>query len=144
MPRAAGAAQAFGQRRYADTGLHAHAVGVHLFDRGREQQIAACLEQALLVGSERARVGVKVFVGAELQRVDEDTGDHEVGTLGGLGHQRGMAVVQVAHGRHERNAFAFATSTGHGGTQLSDGLDCVHALNPCSLAGKLASLTAVT
>ncbi|EJT84792.1 hypothetical protein PPS11_16961 [Pseudomonas putida S11] len=63
---------------------------------GREQQIAASLEQALLVGGQGARVLVEVFVGAELQRVDENAGDHEIGALCSLGHQGGMAAVQVA------------------------------------------------
>ncbi|MNY71630.1 hypothetical protein D3C86_2100170 [compost metagenome] len=55
-----------------------------------------------------------------------------------------MAAVQVAHGRHERDALAFAAGAANGGPQFTDGLDSVHALNPCSLAGKLTSLTAFT
>ncbi|MNS81334.1 hypothetical protein D3C72_1150450 [compost metagenome] len=144
MPGPAGAAQAFGKVGHADAGLHAHAVGVHLFDAGREQQIAASLEQALLVGDQGARVLVEVFVGAELQRVDEDAGDHEIGALRSLGHQGGMAAVQVAHGRHEADALAFTAGAGDCGAQFADGLDCIHALNPCSLPGKLTCLTAST
>lgn len=102
------------------------------------------MEQFFLIGGEGAGVFVQVFAGTELQRVDEDAGNHEVGALGGLGHQRGVAAVQVAHGRHERDALALATGTGHGCAQFKDGLDGIHALNPCSLAGKLTSFTACT
>ncbi|MNZ82330.1 hypothetical protein D3C78_1010250 [compost metagenome] len=144
MAWTAGATQAFGQLRNVDAGLAVHTVGVHLFDAGGEQQVAPGLEQFLLVGSEGSRVLVEVFAGAELQRVDEDTRNDEIDALCGLGHQGGVAAVQVAHGRYETDAFAFTACPRHGGAQFADGLDCIHALNPCSLPGKLTSLTAVT
>ncbi|MCY1420916.1 hypothetical protein D9M71_365530 [compost metagenome] len=144
MARAAGTAKPVGKLRDTDPGLPGHAVRVHLLDGRGEQQVAAGLEQFLLVGGEGSRVLVEVFAGAELQRVDEDAGDNEIDPLRGFGHQRGMAAVQVAHGRHEADAFAFTARPRHGGAQFADGLDCIHALNPCSLPGKLTSLTAVT
>ena len=106
--------------------------------------MAAGRDQFFLVGHEGARVLGQVFVGAELQRVDEDAGNHEVGTLAGFLHQGNVALVQVTHGRHEGNAFAFAARARHGGAQFEYGLDGVHAENPCSSAGKLTSLTAWT
>lgn len=106
--------------------------------------MAAGLEQFFLVGGEGARVFVQVFAGAELQRVDENARHHEVGSLRRLGDQRYVAAVQVAHGRHEGNAFAFAAGAGHGGPQFTYGLDGVHAENPCSAPGKLAALTSAT
>ncbi|MNZ90484.1 hypothetical protein D3C78_1094480 [compost metagenome] len=139
---AAGAAQAFGNARDADDGLPGHAVGVHFLDGRGEQQLAAGLEEFFLVGGEGARIAVEVLAGAELQRVDEDAGDDEIGALGGFGHQRGMAGMQIAHGRHQADAFAFATGVGDGGAQFADGLDGDHAEKPCSGAGNRASLTA--
>ena len=85
----------------------------------------------------RVRGYGQVFAGAELQRVDEDAGDDEVGALCGFLHQRGVAGVEVAHGRYQADALAFAASAG--GAQLADGLDGDHAENPCSAAGKVTS-----
>ena len=52
----------------------------------------------------RARIAVEVLVRPELQPVDEDAGDHRVAVLARDPAQRQMAVVQVAHRRHERDA----------------------------------------
>ncbi|MND93963.1 hypothetical protein D3C80_861660 [compost metagenome] len=142
MAGAAATAQALGDARDADQGLSGHAVGVHFLDGGREQQLAAGFEEFFLVGGEGARVAVEVFAGAELQRVDEDAGNHEVAALGGLGHQGGMPGMQVAHGRHQADTFAFAARTGDGGAQFANGLDGDHAEKPCSGAGNWAFLTA--
>ncbi|MCY1178712.1 hypothetical protein D9M73_190770 [compost metagenome] len=144
MAGAAPAAEAFGDQGHVDAGLALHAVGVHLLDVRVEQQVATGGHQLLLVGHQGARVTGQVFAGAELQRVDEDTGDDKIDALCGLGHQGRVAAVQVAHGRYETDAFAFTACPRHGGAQFADGLDCIHALNPCSLPGKLTSLTAVT
>ncbi|EVT88823.1 hypothetical protein Z046_26780 [Pseudomonas aeruginosa VRFPA09] len=144
MAGTTGAAKAFGDAGNMDAGLPVHAVGVHFLDGRGEQQVAAGFEQAFLVGCEGSRVFVEVFAGAELQRVDEDADDHEVGAFAGFLYQRGMAGVEVAHGRHEADALAFAAGARHRGAQFTDGLDGVHALNPCSAAGKDTSLTART
>ncbi|MCY1528623.1 hypothetical protein D9M68_637350 [compost metagenome] len=144
MAGAAPAAEAFGDQGHVDAGLALHAVGVHLLDVRVEQQVATGGHQLLLVGHQGARVTGQVFAGAELQRVDEDTGDHEVGTLAGLLHQGDVPGVEVAHGRHEADALAFAARAGDGGAQFADGLDGDHAENPCSAAGKVTSFTALT
>ncbi|MNM84060.1 hypothetical protein D3C81_961350 [compost metagenome] len=144
MPRTAGAAQTFGQLRDTDAGLAGHAVGIHFFNGGGKQQMATGLEQFFLVGGEGARVLVEVFASTELQRVDENARHHEVRPLGGFGHQRHVAAVQVAHGWHKGDAFAFATGSGHGGPQFAYGFYGVHAENPCSIPGKVAALTSVT
>ena len=99
---------------------------------------------AFLVRRERTRVVVRVLVGTELQRIDEDAGDHEVGALAGFLHQRDMTGVEVAHGRHETDAFALAARAGDRGAQVGDGLDDVHAEKPCSAAGNSTALTALT
>ena len=80
--------------------------------------MAAGFEQAFLVGCEGSRVCVEVFAGAELQRVDEDADDHEVGAFAGFLYQRSMAGVEVAHGRHEADALAFAAGARHRGAQF--------------------------
>ena len=117
---------------------------VHFFHRWGEQQVAAGIQQALLIGFQGARVAGEVFVDAELQRIDEDAGHHEVDALTGFFHQGGVAVMQVAHGWDETNALAFATGAGHCGAQLAHRSNCIHAENPCSAAGKLTPLTALT
>ena len=59
------------------------------------------LLERLEVGAEVARVLVEVFVGAELQRVDEDRDDHGVGELPCAVDEGEVALVQRAHGRNE-------------------------------------------
>ncbi len=144
MPGAAATAETFGNAGHANDGLLGLAVRIHLFDARRKEQVAAGFEQLVLIRSEGARVVVQVFVGAELQWIDEDAGDHEVGALPGLLHQRDVAGVQVAHCRYEADALAFPTGAGHCGTQVGDGLDDVHAEKPCSTAGNSVALTAFT
>ena len=47
-------------------------------------------------------ITVEILVGAELQRVDEDAHGDVVGHLAGQPHERTVALVQRAHGRHQR------------------------------------------
>ena len=119
-------------------------MGVHFIHRWSKQQVTACLQECFLIGSEGARVGVEVFVGPKLQRVNENARDHEIGLLRRLADQRGMAAVQVTHSRYQADLFAFATCAGDGCAQLANGFYCVHAENPCSVPGKLTALTSVT
>ncbi|MNP35517.1 hypothetical protein D3C76_1288530 [compost metagenome] len=106
--------------------------------------MAASFQEFLLIGGQRARVLVQVFGGAELQWVHENAGHHEVDPLGSLGHQCHMAAVEVAHGRDEADTLAFAASAGDRSTQFTNGFDSVHALNPCSIPGKVTALTSFT
>ncbi|MCY1266364.1 hypothetical protein D9M70_147720 [compost metagenome] len=144
MTRTAAAAEAFGNQRDIDAGLAVHAVRVHFFHVRVEQEVAASGYQLLLVGHQGAGVGGQVFAGPELQRVDEDTGDHEIGALAGFLYQGDVPGVEVAHGGHEADALAFAARAGDGCAQFADGLDGDHAENPCSAAGKVTSFTALT
>ena len=102
------------------------------------------MQELFLIGSEGARVGIEVFVGAKLQWVDENARYHKIGLLRGGGHQCGVTAVQVAHRWHQRDLFAFAAGTGDDGAQFANGFNCVHAENPCSVAGKLTALTSLT
>ena len=65
--------------------LHARTLAltarIHLLDAGCEHQRDPLRRQRGVVLFGRARVGRVVFLGAELQRVDEDADDHGVGAL---------------------------------------------------------------
>jgi hypothetical protein len=52
---------------------------------------------------EGARVFVEILAGTELQPVDEDRREDDIGMFPRLGHQRDMAGVQIAHRRHHRH-----------------------------------------
>ncbi len=102
VARAGGALQALahGARGDADLGL---ATGVHLVHGGGEHDVRAGLPGELEVGVQGARVAVEVLALTELQRVDED-GDDDLAvpardTARGA-DQRGVALVQCAHGHH--------------------------------------------
>jgi len=144
VSRATGAAQTFGNQRHADACLLLHAVRVDFLDIRGEQQVTTCADQLFLIGDQGAWVFVEVFVGAELQRVDEDAGDHEISALGGFFHESDVPGVQVAHGGYQGDTLALAAGTADGGAQFAQALDGDHAENPCSAAGNSAALTART
>jgi len=96
---------------------------VHLRLVRREQVGNTGGLELLAVGRERARVAVEVLAGAELQPIDEDAGDHAIGLLAGLAHQRDMALVQVTHGGDEGDL----AGAGAGGAQAFDGVMDLHA-----------------
>ena len=73
------------------------------------------------VAVRRARVQRVVLVRAELGRVDEDAGHDVVGVLAREVHQREMAGMQVAHGRHEADAQALAAPVADLRAQPVDG-----------------------
>jgi hypothetical protein len=69
---------------------------------------------------ECTRVFFEILAGTELQAVDEDGGDHLVGMPARLGHQRDMAFVQVAHGRHQRHTPGPGPCRPHAGDGIVD------------------------
>ena len=69
----------------------------------REQDVDAFALEPAAIRFERARIAVEVLVRPELQPVDEDAGDDAVAVRARDAHQREMALVQVAHRRHERH-----------------------------------------
>ncbi len=77
-------------------------LGVQVTLVGRKHHVATGGGELVAVGLQGAGVGVEVFVGAELQPVDEDAGHGHVTQRHGLAHQIQVTVVQVAHGGHER------------------------------------------
>ena len=81
-------------------------LGIHVLLQRREDNIAACSRKLFAVGFEGARVAVKIFVGEELQAVDEDARHSRVSSakfflLHSQIHQRNMPAVQIAHRGHE-------------------------------------------
>lgn len=102
MPRTVRAAKLVGLRRR----LHQHALrnridGVLVRS---EQDVATGIGECPGILSERARIAIEVLSGAELQAVDEDAGDHGSAELAGAVDESKVAVMQVAHGRHEHGA----------------------------------------
>ena len=107
----------------------------------------ALADQGFGVGGKRPRVAVEVFVGAKLQGIDEHAGDHEVGVLTGGFHQPQVPGVQVAHGRHQRNARAAGPCRSHRRTQGQHGVDRAQAHGApklCSGAGYRPDFTSAT
>ncbi|AAW75616.1 ATPases involved in chromosome partitioning [Xanthomonas oryzae pv. oryzae KACC 10331] len=143
MPR-----PAFALKHIADAGRvdgrgQRGAEWVHRVHVRQPQRIAAGIFQAAQVGLGRTRVARKIFIRAELGRVDEHAGHHTVGVLARQHHQRVMPDVQVAHGGHQRHAQALALpavdQSAQGG-KIGECLD--HAAYACSASGKLPSRTA--
>src|SRR5690606_39706659 len=80
------------------------ATGVQLGLDGREHEVHALLGAEREVGVEGARVAVEVLAGPELERVDEDGGDHRVRDLAGFAQVRAVALVQRPHGGDDGDA----------------------------------------
>ena len=80
------------------------AVGVDLCHGGHEEEVDAMGAALGCVAVGVAGVDLKVFVGSELGRVDEDGGDDEVVVVAGVVEEGGVAAVEVAHGRYESDA----------------------------------------
>ncbi|KAG1466432.1 hypothetical protein G6F57_013260 [Rhizopus arrhizus] len=108
VARAAGTLQHLAHARGVHLRGLVHAQRVHRLHAGQPHGVAADLLQPGHIGLGRTRVATEVFIGAELGRVDEDARHHLVGVLARQGHQRMMAAMQVAHGRHQCHAQAFA------------------------------------
>ena len=73
--------------------------------------------------AQRARIAVEVLVRGELRRIDEDRGDDAAGVAAGELDQLEVAVVQRAHGRHQRDLIAGLAPAADAGAQLRDGRD---------------------
>ncbi len=69
-----------------------------------EDEVDAFAFAQRAVGFERARIGVKILVGAELRGIDEVRHHDRVGPLPGDADQGEVPFVEVAHGGHESDA----------------------------------------
>ena len=111
-------------------------LGIQLGLAGGKDDVAAGRGQQLAITRQGARIGVEIFVWRELQAVDEDAGDdHAVRQRGaGLTHQGQVAVVQIAHGRHES-----ARRVAQNGTKVANGVDDAHIFS--QLGPELLTMT---
>ncbi len=69
------------------------------------------LFQLFAIFLQRARVARQVVGTVELHRVNKNTHHHHIGAGFGFVHQLHVAVMQVAHGRHQRDTFTFLAQT---------------------------------
>ncbi len=92
-----------GDPSHAHGGLHRSA-WVHLGHGRDEEQVDALGLGQGRITSEVPRVGVEILAGTELERVDEDRRHDHVVAGASCRHQRGVAGVEIAHGRHEADA----------------------------------------
>src|SRR5258708_19327830 len=74
--------------------------GIHLLGGGREDQIDARLRRPARIGFEPSRIMLEVFPPVELDGVDEDADDYQLGVLAGPPDQPHMPRVESAHGGH--------------------------------------------
>ena len=83
------------------------AVGIQRFDRRNEQNIGTTRLHFFEIGLFVTRIGRVVFVWTELRWVDEIADDDEISFCASRANQRQMAFMQIAHGRHQTDGFAF-------------------------------------
>ena len=67
---------------------------------GEEEDVSP---EEFRVSFEISRIAAEIFVWPELLRVDEDRGDNVIRLRARAAHQRQVAFVQRAHGRHQRD-----------------------------------------
>ena len=131
VPGAERAAQDAGEIGHVDDRAAGGPERIHLLDGGQEQHVhALALEQRRVV-VRGARVGLVVLVRAELQRVHEHARHHAAAVQVRGADEARVPRVQVAHGRHEGDAFARHAPTVHDGAQLCDARDDLHVHGRC-------------
>ncbi len=100
--------------------------GIHLLNRGREDEIRVDLRQPGAIGVEAARIAGEILMGTKLGGIDENRRDHPFGALTRRFDQREVAVMQRAHGRRQPDALAGGASRPHESAQSGD---CVNEGN---------------
>ena len=98
----------------ADLDRGGEAVGVDLLDRRRVDEVGPGLGGQAQVALLVARVALEVLAGAELGRVDEEAHHDHVALGAGGAQQREVALVQVAHRRHQADRAARRGGPGPG------------------------------
>ena len=141
MADAGAAAKPLGDVGHVNLGLRLQPVGIERLDGGGEQQVAAARRQQLAVAVERARILAEILAGAELQWIDEQRGDHDIGQRSRPVHQRQMAFVQIAHGRYQRDGSPRHAVLVQPLAQRRNIVQRLHQ-KQCSSAGKRRDLTA--
>src|SRR6185503_17832038 len=95
MARAGCATQRQAKLLDVDVGLPARRID--LLDGGMKQDVDIFVCQQFEVAHEVARVGGKIFAGAELRRIDKDRHHHAIAALSRCPHQTEMSFVQEPH-----------------------------------------------
>ena len=78
MPRTARAAVVSAKFWYLHSRAGLHVVAIELGGARQKQEVTAGSNERGGIGIERARIGVEVFVSAELQWIDKNTHDDKV------------------------------------------------------------------
>ncbi len=126
VPRTESATEDVRQLRHVHDRAAGRALRIHLVDRRQEQHVRAELGQQRGIIVRSARVRGKILVRAELQRIHEHACDHAPAVVVRRTDQARVSRVQVAHGRHERDAFAREAPLAHDPAQLRDAADRLH------------------
>ena len=124
MAGAGGAAEGAGEGGFGDG--DAGALGIHVWDGGEENEIDAFKFAEGAVGVEGAGIGGEILVGAELGGVDEDGDDHDVGAILRDADEGEVAIVEVAHGGDEADAFALCAEVERQALHFTRGFDDGH------------------
>jgi len=109
MPGPEASAQIVGQTGHLDLG---HGLGirrVHFVYARHEQEVGPRITQFLRIGFRRSRIDAEILRRTELQRIDEDADDNAPRPPPRFRHQRQMARVEIAHGRHQSDRVTVMT-----------------------------------
>ena len=104
-----------------DLGCEITRTRVDLGDIGGEDEVGAGFGSEAQIVLLVTRVATEVLAGAELGRVDEEAHHHQVAFGVGGVDQREVALVQVAHRRHQADRLAGAAGVGEGRAKLGLG-----------------------
>ena len=77
-------------------------LGIDFLLRGCKDDVAAILGEQRAVALQSAGIGAEILVGRELKGIDENARDNEPATFTGDPHEREVAIMKIAHRRHER------------------------------------------
>ncbi len=95
----------------------------------QKQQIDASGTQLREIRLKRTWIGRKILAGPELQRVNIDAGDHDIGVITRTLHQIQVSGVQIAHRRHKSNTPAVHTQVRYLTSHVSCGYGDFHGFS---------------
>ena len=117
------------------------ALGIHLVDRRREDDVGARLLTQVEVARQVARIVRIVLARAELRGIDEDRHDHRVGSFLGEPDEAEVPLMQRAHRRHESDQPVLGPQIHRGGLHVEDGGDHLHGRKGARRSGGGAEKT---
>ncbi len=106
MDRAGPAAQVLGKMVQRDTGLVVWPV--HFVFIRKENSCYACLLCQIQVIANIAGIGVQVFIGAKLGRIDKNAQDQLITQRFAYFKQRNMSFVKVSHGGYKTDGLSLS------------------------------------